>query len=169
MHKRYSVFYFIGTLASACAGILAYGLMQMDGISGYRGWRWIFIIEGVMTCAIAIVGYFFLVGFPDAPDAHKHWGFLNAREVRMCIARVNIDRGDAIAEKFNWKKFLGAGTDLKIWGFAWIFGMSTTVTYALAYFLPIILRVGMGFNIAKSQCLVAPPYAAAGLWMVSNS
>lgn len=29
MHKRYSVFYFIGTLASACAGILAYGLMQM--------------------------------------------------------------------------------------------------------------------------------------------
>jgi len=45
VQKRYSVFYIIGSLASACAGILAYGVMQMDGIRGYRGWSWIFIIE----------------------------------------------------------------------------------------------------------------------------
>lgn len=165
MHKRYSVFYFIGTLASACAGILAYGLMQLDGTAGYLGWSWIFIIEGIITCVIAIVGYFFLVDFPDSKNAAKSWGFLNEREIRMCVARVNIDRGDAVAEKFNWKKFLGAGTDLKIWGFAWIFGMSTTVSYALAYFLPIILRIGMGFDVGKSQCLVAPPYGFAGIWM----
>jgi hypothetical protein len=44
-----------------------------------------------------------------------------------------------------------------------IFGMSTTVTYALAYFLPIILRDGMGFSVGKAQILVAPPYAAAGI------
>jgi hypothetical protein len=165
MHKRYSVFYFIGTLASACAGILAYGLMQMEGISGYLGWRWIFIIEGVITCVIAIVGFWFLVKFPDQEAARPSKFFLTTREVKMCIARVNKDRGDADPEKFNLKKFLGAGTDLKIWGFAWIFGMSTTVTYALAYFLPIILRVGMGFDVGTSQCLVAPPYGAAGIWM----
>lgn len=29
MHKRYSFFYLIGSLASGFAGILAYGLMQM--------------------------------------------------------------------------------------------------------------------------------------------
>lgn len=168
MHKRYSVFYFIGTLASACAGILAYGLMQLDGTAGYLGWSWIFIIEGIITCVIAIVGYFFLVDFPDSKNAAKSWGFLNEREIRMCVARVNIDRGDAVAEKFNWKKFLGAGTDLKIWGFAWIFGMSTTVSYALAYFLPIILRIGMGFDVGKSQCLVAPPYGFAGIWMYAT-
>jgi MFS family permease len=163
MHKRYSVFYFIGTLASACAGILAYGLMQMDGIRGYRGWRWIFIIEGIMTCLIGIIGWFLIVGFPD--DAHKNWHFLTERETKMMMARVDRDRGDAHGEKFVWKKFLGAGFDLKIWGFAWIFGMSTTVTYALAYFLPIILRVGMGFSVGKAQCLVAPPYGVAGIWM----
>ena len=38
--KRYSVFYLIGSLASALSGILAYGLMQMDGVSGVEGWRW---------------------------------------------------------------------------------------------------------------------------------
>lgn len=55
----------------------------------------------------------------------------------------------------------------------------TTVTYAIAYFLPIILQEGMDYsvgtkilcrdnrNILKlgpgaAQCLVAPPYAFAG-------
>jgi MFS family permease len=35
--KRYSVFYIIGSLASACAGILAYGLMQLKGREGLNG------------------------------------------------------------------------------------------------------------------------------------
>jgi hypothetical protein len=28
-------------MASAFAGILAFGLMQMDGLGGYGGWSWI--------------------------------------------------------------------------------------------------------------------------------
>jgi len=163
MHKRYSVFYFIGSCASAFAGILAYGLMQMQGLAGYRGWRWIFIMEGVLTCLIAVVGWFLIVGFPD--DAHKNWRFLNERETRYIMAKVNADRGDAKTEAWDPKKFFGAGLDLKIWGFAMIFCMSTTVTYALAYFLPIILRNGMGFSVGAAQCLVAPPYIAAGFLM----
>jgi MFS family permease len=48
VQKRYSVFYLIGCLGSACAGILAYGLMQMDGVANKSGWRWIFIMEGIV-------------------------------------------------------------------------------------------------------------------------
>jgi MFS family permease len=167
MHKRYSVFYFIGSMASALAGILAFGLSQMKGLQGLNGWRWIFIIEGVLTCVIAIMGYFLLVGFPD--DKHRNWRFLNDRETELIIARVNKDRGDAHTEKFNLKKFLGAASDMKIWGFAWIFGMTTTVTYALAFFLPLILRNGMGFSVGAAQCLVAPPYFCAGLLMYATA
>jgi len=36
--KRYSVFYILGSLASACAGILAYGLMQLNGRQGLTGY-----------------------------------------------------------------------------------------------------------------------------------
>lgn len=39
------------------------------------------------------------------------------------------------------------------------------MTYAIAYFLPIILREGMGFSVAASQCLVAPPYVFAAILM----
>ena len=49
MGKRYAYFYVVGILAAAFGGILAFGLMQMEGIAGYRGWRWIFIMEGVVS------------------------------------------------------------------------------------------------------------------------
>jgi MFS family permease len=46
-----------------------------------------------------------------------------------------------------------------------IFFNTTTVTYALAYFMPVILQRNMGFSVGASQCLVAPPYAFAGIIM----
>lgn len=40
MGKRYSVFYLLGVVASAFSGILAFGLMQMNGLAGMGGWRY---------------------------------------------------------------------------------------------------------------------------------
>ena len=37
--KRYGVFYLLGCVASAFAGILAFGLMQMAGLQGLNGWQ----------------------------------------------------------------------------------------------------------------------------------
>jgi MFS family permease len=156
MGKRYSVFYLLGVVASAFSGILAFGLMQMHGLAGLGGWRWIFIIEGILTVCIGIMGYFLLVPFPDA-NPEKAWSFLNRREVDFIIARVNADRADVTTEPFNLVKFLKPGLDLKIWGFAICFCCLTTVSYALAYFLPQILNGGMGFSVGAAQCLVAPP------------
>ncbi|EUC31339.1 hypothetical protein COCVIDRAFT_94759 [Bipolaris victoriae FI3] len=164
--KRYSVFYILGSLASACAGILAYGLMQLKGRQGLNGWRWIFIIEGALTCFLGIVGYWALVDFPD--KAHRSWKFLTEREAKFIIDRVNRDRGDAKPEPFSLGRFLKGGTDIKIWGFALIFFNTTTVTYALAYFLPIILTQNMGFSVGAAQCLVAPPYALAAIVMYAT-
>jgi MFS family permease len=46
LQKRAAAFYLIGSMASAISGILAYGLMQMKGIGGLAGWKWIFIVSG---------------------------------------------------------------------------------------------------------------------------
>ncbi|KAF2868716.1 major facilitator superfamily domain-containing protein [Massariosphaeria phaeospora] len=164
--KRYSVFYVLGSLASGCAGILAYGLMQMHGLQGKAGWRWIFIIEGVLTMVLGVAGYWFLVDFPD--KAHMSWNFLNEREGKFIIDRVQKDRGDANPEPFSAAKFFRAGRDIKIWGYALIFFNTTTVTYALAYFLPIILTKNMHFSVGAAQCLVAPPFALAAIVMYAT-
>ncbi|CBF78998.1 hypothetical protein AN7137.2 [Aspergillus nidulans FGSC A4] len=167
VQKRFSIFYLIGCVASALAGILAFGLMQLDGSQGLAGWRWIFILEGVITGAIGVLAIIFLVDFPDR--AHKSWKFLSERECAFVVRRINRDRSDGDAEPFSLKRFLKPALDLKIWGFAVIFFCVTTVSYAIAYFLPIILSEGMGFDTGTSQCLVAPPYAAAGFVMYGTS
>jgi hypothetical protein len=59
--------------------------------------------------------------------------------------------------------------DSKVWGFSALYLLTTTNTYAIAYFLPIILRDGMGFDIAKAQCLVALPYVAAAVVMFAQA
>ncbi len=46
LQKRNALFYLIGSMASGFGGILAYGLMQMDGLANLSGWRWIFIVSG---------------------------------------------------------------------------------------------------------------------------
>ncbi|KAK4124656.1 general substrate transporter [Parathielavia appendiculata] len=161
--KRNSVFYLVGCVASAFAGILAYGIMQMAGIAGLNGWRWIFIIEGIITMLLGIAGYWLLVDFPDA--RRKNWSFLGVREREWICARVDADRGDAKPQKFSLVKYLRAGKDWKAWAYAMIFFNTTTVTYALAYFMPIILQLNMGFSVGAAQCLVAPPYAFAGIIM----
>lgn len=163
LQKRNAVFYLIGSMASAISGILAYGIMQMDGLGNVSGWRWIFIIEGIITCVFAVGGYFLIVDFPEL--ASKSWHFLNERESAFMVARIEKDRADALPTPFALGAYLKNALDLKVWGFAVLFGLTTTNSYAIAYFLPVILRVGMGFDIAKAQCLVAPPYVAAGIVM----
>jgi MFS family permease len=141
MQKRYTLFYGIGCVVAAFCGILAYGLGQMKGLANLSGWRWIFIIEGIISCLGAGIGYAFLVGFPE--EAHTAWRFLNAAERDFIVRRVNRDRGDAITEPFTFKTFFKSAADVKIWVFALMFFCVTTVGYSINYFLPIIF-VGMG-------------------------
>lgn len=81
------------------------------------------------------------------------------------MARVNADRGDAKIHAFSLANFIRGGMDWKIWAYALIFFNTTTITYALAYFLPVILNESLGFEVGAAQCLVAPPYAFAGFVM----
>ncbi|KAJ5996276.1 hypothetical protein N7522_007936 [Penicillium canescens] len=163
LQKRNATFYLIGSTASGFGGILAYGLMQMDGIAGKSGWEWIFIIEGLLTCVLGIGSYIFLVDFPE--QSPKSWKFLNETEASFVIAQIENDRADAIVEPFSMGKYLANGKDSKVWAYAALYMLTTTNSYSIAYFLPIILEKSMHFSVAKAQCLVAPPYVAAAIVM----
>jgi MFS family permease len=63
--KRFSFFFSSTTLAGAFGGLLASGIGKMDGICGYKGWRWVFILEGILTCVVSIVLFFLIADFPE--------------------------------------------------------------------------------------------------------
>lgn len=81
----------------AFANLLAYGLKQMEGVGGLRGWRWIFIIEGLMTIVLACVGIFIIVDFPDKVLQSRK-PFLTAEEVQIVKDALLEDRGDEQGE-----------------------------------------------------------------------
>jgi len=43
---RFTLFFTASIIAGAFGGLLAFSIAKMDGLAGYGGWRWIFIIEG---------------------------------------------------------------------------------------------------------------------------
>lgn len=104
-----------------------------------------------------------LVGFPD--DGKTYKGFLTEEETALIIRKVDADRGDAVAPKFSLREYLGSALDPKIWLFAMLFFCTTTITYALAFFMPAILKMGLHFNTMESQSLIAPPHVFAGILM----
>ena len=132
-----------------------------------RSWRWIFIIEGLITILLGIGGYWLLVDFPDSK--RKTWNFLSARERAWVVNKVHRDRGDTQVLPFHLGSYMAHAGDWKIWAYAMIFFNTTTITYALAYFLPVILQESMHFDAVKANCLVAPPYVLAGIVMFATS
>ncbi len=104
-----------------------------------------------------------IVDFPE--KSPSSWNFLSQKEADFVIARIEYDRHDVELMPFNIGAYLRNGRDSKVWAFAWLYMMTTTNTYAIAYFLPIILRDGMNFSVAAAQCLVAPPYLFAAIVM----
>lgn len=63
---RLALFFSAATIAGAFGGLLARGIMEIDGTAGLAAWQWIFIIEGIIT---------FCVGkYPRMPSAlvNKH-------------------------------------------------------------------------------------------------
>ncbi|TIC90303.1 putative transporter C11D3.18C [Colletotrichum higginsianum] len=151
----------------SCVYLLSTWYTRYERAAGPHRLEMDFHHRSVLTCVLGLAGYWLLVDFPDSK--RKDWSFLGERERAWIVARVNRDRGDAHMPAFNLRRFLSAGADWRIWAYAMIFFNTTTVSYALAYFLPIILQINMGFDVGAAQCLVAPPYAFAGFIMFGTA
>lgn len=163
LQQRNAVFFIIGSMASALSGIAAYGIIQMGGLGHLSGWRWIFIMEGLITCLCGGLGSILIVDFPEQASTSFH--FLTAQESSFIVSRIEADRDDAVITPFNLSSYLRNALDPKIWAFALLACCSATNGYAIAYFLPVILNQSLHYSIAKTQCLTAPPYVAAALVM----
>lgn len=81
----------------------------MQGIGGYNGWRWIFIIEGLLTVIAGAIAYFFI---PDWPETAR---FLNDEERAVLMLRLSTDSREGGMNKLNKKALIRIVTDPKIY------------------------------------------------------
>ena len=63
--KRFTFYWCSVLLATAFGGLLASAIANMDGVGGYSNWRWIFILEGLVTIIIGVTAFFTVADFPE--------------------------------------------------------------------------------------------------------
>ncbi|ESK84554.1 mfs transporter [Moniliophthora roreri MCA 2997] len=154
MNLRVAAFFASASLSGAFSGILAYGIIHMDGIGGRPGWSWIFILEGLFTVVFGASSYFTL---PRAPE--KCW-FLNEEEKKYVAAKLHQDNVHKEEQHFTWREVGEAFKLPQVWFLAFTFFMAGVILYSLAYFSPSIVQ-SLGYTAARAQLMSVPPFAVA--------
>ncbi|KAF2166794.1 hypothetical protein M409DRAFT_22848 [Zasmidium cellare ATCC 36951] len=153
--KRYSFFFSSTTLAGAFGGLLAAAIGKMDGVAGYQGWRWIFILEGCGTVLLSFIFFFTLPGFPE----QVKW--LSQEEKNYVSARLRVDQGKSAVERSITIKDVGkVFKDYKVVVAGFMYFGLIVPAYSYAYFSPGIIQ-GYGYGKIQTQLHSVPPWAAA--------
>ncbi|KAG0652965.1 Pantothenate transporter liz1 [Hyphodiscus hymeniophilus] len=117
--KRNGILQSAVSIAPIFSGFLQAGIYNsLNGHAGLAGWRWLFVINGVISLPLAILAYFFL---PDTPGTAKPNWLFTERDVK--IARERMSRVGRVPEgkPYTAKVILGYLTSWKTILFTLIF------------------------------------------------
>jgi hypothetical protein len=92
MPFRLALFWFVDSMSGVIASFIAYGVLHMRGVAGREGWRWLFLIEALISIVIGFLSFLFLV---PGPTQTKTWwnpkGYFSEREEKIIVNRVLRD------------------------------------------------------------------------------
>ncbi|KLU82225.1 hypothetical protein MAPG_01300 [Magnaporthiopsis poae ATCC 64411] len=143
------------------SSFLAAGILQMRGILGWSGWRWLFLIEAVITI---FIGLFSWVLMPPGPTQTRSWfrgkdGWFTEHEENIMVNRLLRDdpsKGDmnnrqGVGLSLLWK----AIKDWEQWPL-YLVGLTAYIPPAPPNtYLSFILRQ-LGFSVFEANLLAIP-------------
>jgi MFS transporter, ACS family, tartrate transporter len=144
---RYTaIFIAAAPLANIVGGPLSSFILEMDGIAGLAGWQWLFLLEGLPSCLLAIAALGLL---PDGP-ADAAW--LSGDEKTAIQTRLSAE------ETAEHHDFLTALRDPRVLAFGAVALGIYTALFGMVLWLPQIVR-DLGFSNFSTGFVVALPYA----------
>ncbi|POS69989.1 major facilitator superfamily transporter [Diaporthe helianthi] len=116
--KRMGFYHSCQTIGSMMSGALQTAMLNtLDGHHGIAGWRWLFVINAIMTVAVGFAGFFMLPDYPSSPNPRAFW--FTGEHAR--IAQERLERhGQAGVKKITWA------------------AAKRTASMWIAYFIPIL-------------------------------
>ena len=96
-------------LAGAFGGLIAYGILHMDGAAGYAGWRWLYIIEGAITIVFGFACFWLL------PNKPENAYFLNGQDKENMMIRAEQCRLYQGKEEIEWRQVRSAFKEFKLY------------------------------------------------------
>lgn len=159
---RIAILYTGNILATAFAGLIAAGIFHgLGGVAGISGWQWLFILQGIVTFLIAIVGFFLLPDFP-----HNTW-WLTQPERDLAVSRMAMDTIGNKGDTTVWAGFRQAAKDPMVWIFAGMAHMHLAAN-GFKNFFPTVVET-LGFDRTVTLALTCPPYLIAGAVTIAVS
>lgn len=141
--------------AMALAGIIANPLgglimTSMEGVAGLQGWQWLFLIEGLPGCAIAVAAFFYLTNKPS--DAK----WLTDRQ--KSLLQEELNRESVVTGVQKHGRFVDAIKDPRFYSLAIMAAAMISGLGGLALWIPTIIR-GAGIEDLMTVGLIsALPY-----------
>lgn len=108
-------------------------MQYMDGAGGWRGWQWLFLIEGLPSIA---VGLLVLVALPNGPQGAR---WLEPAERALILRRVEADVADKKSQG-NGHKLADAFRDPRVWALAVVYFCMAVCFYAVSFWMPTIVQ-----------------------------
>ncbi|KAI9871992.1 MAG: hypothetical protein M1830_002182 [Pleopsidium flavum] len=162
---RQAMFFSAASIAGAFSGLLAFAIAKMNGVGGLPGWRWIFILEGILTVVVACIAFFTIYDFPDTAS------FLTEEERAWVVYRLKYqgskDSGQMVAEteRFKWRYVIDAITDWQVYLSLFMYWGIVCPLYGISLFLPTIINE-LGYTASTAQLLTIPIYITAAVLSV---
>ncbi|KAK9491214.1 major facilitator superfamily domain-containing protein [Lipomyces doorenjongii] len=126
--KRTSLFDISGALANMISGYIQAGVYSsLNGRGGLAGWRWLFIIDGVVSLPVAFFGFWALPDYPTTTRAR----WLNEQERALGVARMEAI-GRRAPRKLTSKRMITMWWQFKPWAYMFPFilsGLIASVNY----------------------------------------
>jgi MFS family permease len=141
--------------AMALAGIIANPLggvimTSMEGVAGLHGWQWLFLIEGLPGCALAVVAYFYLTNKPS----EAKW--LTDRQ--KTLLAEDLEREAVVTGVQKHGRFVDAIKDPRFFSLAIMAAAMISGLAGLALWIPTIIRESGIKDMMTVGLLSALPY-----------
>ncbi|CDK24237.1 unnamed protein product [Kuraishia capsulata CBS 1993] len=130
--KRSAIIQFctgVGPMFSGYLQAAAYD--GLDGVSGRSGWRWLFIVDGIISLPLALLT---VVGLPDVPRQQSANWIFSQREVDL--AKTRIPHEVNVKVTYTKKDFFRWFSTWHIYGFGILFtlmGLAGQASSSLPY------------------------------------
>ncbi|EPS29506.1 hypothetical protein PDE_04456 [Penicillium oxalicum 114-2] len=160
LSTRLAVFWSTLNVARVISALLAAGILKMRGVGGHPGWFWLFLLEGLLTCLIAIGAFLWLPASPTQTRGgiwRQSW--YTERQEAIMVNRILRDdpaKGlTAIKEPVHWSNIKEAWMDKSMWGL-YIIGLVAYIPATpVQGYLTLTLR-RIGFSTFDANMLTVP-------------
>jgi len=159
--RAMSFFYIAAALASVIGLPLSGALLNMDGILGYAGWRWLYFVEGVPA---VLLGFVVLKYLPDGVSDAKWLSPAQGEWLSKTIAEETARAPGG--HSAGWQR---AFSDGKVWLLSLFWLLQAFGTIGVTLFLPQILKKLSGESNFVVSLLSALPFLLACVLMYLNS